>query len=395
MKTPVKNTSTVYLWLSSFFLLLVCVGIGLTIAAHKPLWGDEILSLNFVVRSSYASLLSQPIPEGNVCHLFYLLQKVFCDLAGFSLTPAWDAGHWTHEDPYAWMIVRLNPVIFMSLSIVFVFYYFSRFYSSLAGWYSLMISLSSYMVWAYWAESRPYGLWIFLTTVQSLLFLSLTGPIKPGAKQWPLLTTVHFLLSLTSILSIAAIGIVSFLLWIYVERNWRRYVFLTVMPAVICILYYLNSPKYQWWFANSPWDLINASFPKDRFLIIFLFAGFLLLYYFQRRTKRRRLFEDDAIKEGIPYLILTVLMVLAAVAVLLVFKLGANTNREGFEIPGRYFIYLTPVGIIAVTLFSVQLWRAFKSKTWLQIFLGLGIGFLVLIRVLRTFALVKGFYYFH
>jgi len=406
MGQQTKQNTGVYLYLSSLLIFIACFAVGLAIAARKPLWGDEIVSLNYVANSSYVSLLTQRILEGNICHLFYLLQKVFCDLAGFSLPAPWAAGDWQYVDPRSWMIVRLNPIFFMSLAITLIFYYFSRFYSKIAGWYSLFIVLSSYMVWGYWAEARPYALWIFLITAQSFLFLRLVEAKRFSKSTGTLLVIVHLLLAFTSILSVVLVVSVSCLLWIYVDKDWRRYILLTALPSLISFIYYLYSPKWQWWFANTPLELINASIPKDRFLIIFLFVGFLLLSLGQKRTDRLRFFNSDVIKKGIPYLILTGLTVLSAFAVIFSFQLIANTDHQGFQVPGRYFIYLTPVGIIAVTLFSIQLWRAcppgqptgrraLRGKIWLQILLAGGLGCLILFRAVRTYVLVKGFYFFH
>ena len=61
------------------------------------------------------------------------------------------------------IILRINANLLMSLSIVLIFYFFVRYYSWGAGIYSLLLSLSSFMVWAHWVEARPYVLWFFLT----------------------------------------------------------------------------------------------------------------------------------------------------------------------------------------------------------------------------------------
>jgi len=394
METLKKPSSSVYLYVTSLLILLACLGIGLAIALRKPLWGDEVLSLNLIIHSSYPVLLSHPIPEGNVCHFFYILQRLIFDVSGFTLPPQWEAGQWDFVYPYGWVIVRLNPVFFMSLSIVLIYYYFSRFYSKSAGWFSVFISLSSYMVWGYWAEARPYAVWFFLITAQLLLFLRVVDSRNFSRLTWIVLVIVHLFLSFTSILSVALIGIVSLLLWIYVDKDWRKYILLTVLPSSICLLYYLYSPKWQWRFESSPMELIGASISKDRFMIIFIFAVALFFNFWQKKIKAGRIFSDDSTRVGVPYLILTLLMILSAFAIIFMLKLGATTSREGFEIPGRYFIYLTPVGIIAIMLFSVQLWRAFQGRPRMLIIGTLAIGGLVLFRALRTFALAKGFYFF-
>ena len=106
------------------------------------------------------------------------------------------------------------------------------------------------------------------------------------------------------------------------------------------------------------------------------------------------MYKDNTILKGGPYLVLTILMLLAAIFVLFLFKMGECPPMKGFPISNRYFIYLTPVGIIASTLFSVYLWRAFKGLWWMQGLILTGIGYLVILRAFKTYSLVKGFYHF-
>ena len=89
----------------------------------------------------------------------------------------------------------------------------------------------------------------------------------------------------------------------------------------------------------------------------------------------------------------TVLMLCAAFAVLALFSLRAGGENDGFQVSGRYFIYLTPVGIIAATLCSLELLRSAGNRKWLQALIVAGIIALLLFRFDRTFALVRGVYY--
>ena len=106
------------------------------------------------------------------------------------------------------------------------------------------------------------------------------------------------------------------------------------------------------------------------------------------------MYHDDSLTRGIPYLVVTVLMLLAAFAVLFIFTLKDSHGTAGFPVSNRYFIYLTPVGIIATTLFSWYLLKAFAGKWWMQGIIVSGVGYLLVVRAIKTYALVKGYYAF-
>lgn len=375
-------------------LLVALLAIGFTLAKHKPLWNDEIFTqISTVGHLSYARILKARLPhEGNSCPLFYLLQKAFCDITHYSVPKQWYEGQWGHVDPLAEILLRVNPVFFMSLSIVLIFYFFSRAYSLFAGIYSIFVSLSSYMVWAYWAEARPYALWVFLTTVQSLIFLHLVKERKTDGSWWTMLTIVHFLLSFTIVFSLAQVAIISFLLWFLLVKDWRRYIGLTVIPIIISIIYYVFLPKYQFWFSLTPEQLIRECFSRDRFYLLFIYIFFLILYALQRKTRFPVLMKDKIILEGLPYFALTSFMLLAAFLVLFIFKLGENPSQHGFPVSNRYFIFLTPIGIISTTLLSVHVIRALSGRIWLQILSSIGIGYLIIHRLLKVLPDIKGLY---
>lgn len=388
-----------YRFIIAFFILFfVLCKIGFYLAERKPLWNDEFYSqIATIDWQTYGGILLGNATEGNNSPLFFIIQKLFCDFGDYAISTNWHHNQqaWISDD-FSEIFLRINPVVFMSLSIAVIFYFFHRFYSFPAAMLSLIVSLSSYMVWAYWAEARPYALWVFLTTTQSLLFLSLMRNVKVSQETWNWLVVNHILLSMTSVFSLSQIVIVSFLLWIFLERRWQKYILLTLIPSLICIFYYITSAstKFQFWFWHSPMQLINASISKDRFLIIFIFIVCFFMSYYQKKKGYPQIFQYRFMKEGLPYLLSTILMVLAACVVLLLFKLGDDGSRQGFFISNRYFIYLTPIGIIAVTHFVMQLFRALNERKLLKSLMFLGIMFMVILRLYRTLGIVKGLYPF-
>jgi len=267
------------LYILSAALFFVCLKTGFLFAEHRHLWGDEIYTQTVVSGLTYIKIFKARISEGNVCPLFYLIQRIACDLGQYQIPSQWAQGNWSFRDMYSQILLRINPIFFMSLSITLIFYFFTRYYSIWEGLFSLLIAASSYMVWAYWAEARPYALWVFLTTAQSLIFLSFMNDRSLVKRRWSWLVIVHFLMSVTIVFSLAQIIIVSGLLWVILKNNWRLYLLLTVVPCILCVIYYFLSPKYPFWFTLTPEQLIRECMSRERFYFAFIFIFFLIVYF--------------------------------------------------------------------------------------------------------------------
>lgn len=373
----------------SCFLFVLLLALGFWQAFHKPLWIDEHFGLiSSVERLSYGDILLGRMREGNNSPLFFLIQKGICDVAGYEPPAPWLNGDWDYQDVGSQILTRVNPVFFMSLSVALIFYYFSRTFGLWPGVYSLAVSLSSFMVWTHWAEARPYALWVFLTTVQSLIFLRIVGQSENARKAWLGLALVHFLLSLTIFISIVQIVVVSSLVWFLSERDWRKYVLILVVPMGVAVTYHLSALKLAFWFAEGPWALIGASIPLDRLLIVVMFGVYFALAYF---CPKSALFTKLSIRSMGPqekrtaggYLGFVLLMLLGFLAVLMKLKMGESPNHQGFQISNRYFIPMTPIGIFATTLFSIYLVKA-SSKRTLRGAIFLSLAGLLVFRMIRT-----------
>ena len=357
-------------------LFLLFLSTGNYLAQRKPLWNDEIYTqVRTLDRLSYQDILLNRMTEGNNCPLFYLIQKGICDAFHYKFPFVWD-GEWYVGDLPSQTILRIGSNVFMALSLTAIFYFFARYYSGLAGFYSLLISMSSFMVWAYCAEARPYALWFFLTTLQALLFLRATVP----SRIWRWLAAVHFLLALTITFSVVQILIVSGLLWFLREKDWKKYIFMTGIPVAICFFYYWYSPHFKFFFLETPWQLVSTNIPADRLSIA---AGFGLLWLLSELRRNRNFVSES---NAVEYLMLMISILAASFFALLVFKMRQpRIIVDGFSLSSRYFIYLTPIGIIGTVLFSVHLLRAFRSQRWMFVNIALGLAGLLMIRFLRTF----------
>ena len=409
-------------------LFFLCLGIGFYLSKGKPLWTDEIYTQTSIIdQVSYKDILLGRFAEGNKCPLFYLIQKGVCDAFDYHFpVEGWD-GRWTFVDQTTQIILRIPANVFMSLALVTVFLFFTRCYSIWAGGYALLVCFSSFMVWAYWAEARPYALWMFLSTVQAFLFLYMSQAKDFRPRAWSGLVIVHLLMSLTIVFSAAQIIIVSFLLWVLETISvWRggptgsgrirklkylgKYLFLTILPVGMCFYYYRLTqhfyspiigdsfsvirkivPYYFSGIHSVPWapevltKLVFDAFPKESLLIVIVYAVFLLVYYLERKGRFTRFYQQFAILGGRTILALVGLMLISGFVILAVFGIWWSEQRTGISVSERYFIYLTPVSIIATTIASVGLFRYFQESRWMTINLILGLGGLLAIRLLKTF----------
>ncbi len=370
------------------FLLLLSVGFWL--AAKKPLWNDEVYSqVNSVQKLSFTQILAGQVPEGNGCPLFYLVQKSINNIAGYSLPVPWDRKG--ALDAKSRLILRIAPNICMSLGLALIFYFFAEGYGWWWGIYGLMLSLSSFMVWAYWAEARPYALWFLLTTLQLLVFIKLLTDKKREGLWSSRLVIIHFLLSFTVIFSVIQIAVVLVLLWkkpghidFLKIKSQCVPVFFSLLPIAIGLFYKAQAPRYVFWSDKSWWDLINLNLPADILWIAAIYAVFMLFY----RTKAM-----PRPAEGRALLLLMGLLFFAAVALIIGMTHG-HQPPQGFELSMRYFIFLVPLGIISALVFARGMAEAFKKDWWLLTMLAMVLGSLLVIRLLQGYILILGLYAF-
>ena len=385
--------SPYFLAILTIALFAVLFNVGLDIARKKPIWNDEFYSqLQSVSATSYKQMFAGKIQDGNNSPLFYSIQKALCQFTGYENLEAWKKGDWSFSDDYSRVLLRINPVFFMSLMMVMIFYYFAKFHSLFEGGLSIFLSLSSFMLWNFWAEARPYALWMFLTASQSLLFLYLVRCrrlkdendkeeciyYKRGLIS---LCIVNLLMAFTVIFSVAQVFIVSLLLWFFVDKRWGRYIFIAVIPICIGLFYYYHAPKYDFHFNLKPDQLIRDCFSRDRFHNMFIYAFFLAVYGVQSLIGKKLILKDKKLFTGLPYFFVTVMMILSSFALLILLKLG--DEGKGFEISSRYFVYLTPISIIATVIFSGSVIKSLKGCIWVQLPVLYGISWMVINRFHR------------
>jgi hypothetical protein len=353
----------------TLLVFLACLCAGFWMALHKPLWGDEFYSqTDSIERITYENQFLGHIPEGGNAPLFYLIQKSFLQLIHYQTPGPWLQGHCS-SDGRSQVLLRINPIIFMSLSVALVFYYFLTRYSWLTACYSLGLFFSSYMLWAYWAEARPYALLVFLTTLQSLILLNgIDAPSGTTTKaSWTWLAIVNILLALTSTLSLGEILAVSVVWWTFKDRDWKKYMVVTLLPVLIVVFYYMHAPKYSFFFGSlSPEQLIRDNMSRQRFDILFIFLSFLSVYFLWRKKRLLNFIPGQEILKPIPYVVFTALMLASSAAVLCLLGRHAKEVPGGFPISSRYFIYLMPIGVITTTILAAALIKSFSRHYLMQ-----------------------------
>lgn len=396
----------------SIIVFVAMLLFGFFLARFKPLWIDELYALKYsVIEPSYQDIIFLQsetfIKEGNLSPLFYLTHKAFCDLFGVVLPAELLAQEERlgvlptfFEDPYLQVMARIQPVFFMALSIAVIFYFFVRSQSLFAGIYAILVSLSSYMMIIYFPEAKHYPIWVFLTTMQMVVFLlMMRSPQENQVRLWKILTIAHFALSFTVVFSLLQILMVSLLLLIFKSRDLKNYIFLSLVPMMISVFYAVKLPRFDYWFWHGPKELVAANFPSDRWLIVIIFLAVFFGVSFYKRHQHRSLESVSCIwKETWPTLLFTLGFVGLAVVMLIRFKIYAIPKPQGpvpfptFPVPARFFIFLTPVAIITTTSVSVALLRLTRNSRAAHMAMIILLAVMLLFRASRSIHNAKPYF---
>ena len=131
--------------------------------------------------------------------------------------------------------------------------------------------------------------------------------------------------------------------------------FLFVTLPLIVVTYYFISPHYPFGLILSVEQYLRANISRDRFYIMGLFGIVTAAYLATNKFKEHWI--SVVIMEGLPALWLFLGMIGSALGILLIFKLKQGPIVQ-FPVTEKYLIYLTPVGIITVTIFVDRMMRA-------------------------------------
>ncbi len=350
------------LWVAVVFIL--CAFLGSWLSSKKALWNDELYTQVYSIqKSSYGAIISGDLIEGNNTPLYYLIQKAFLSMFNYHLPYDWkDQKDGRIFHPYSQFVLRLLSVVLFSCAIALIFRYFLFRFSLITGLLSVFTSLSSLMVLSYMPEARPYALWFFLTVVQLLVILRIleSGISKKGA----VLSGVHCLLALTSVLSIGQIFIAVLLIFFNGEKKYKSLLLALVLPVIILGFYMFRAFNHHVYFPYkvvNPLGLINDAFSLSRLLLLTFLTGVLFKLQGTYRIK-------DAFRQTYRSLTCLAIAFLSFSLLLLIYlKFKEIPSQQGMVLNSRYFIFLTPLEIVAVTYIiaiTYQALKQFNTKIW-------------------------------
>jgi hypothetical protein len=351
----VSSKIAVGLSLILFFFLLWT---GYHTARLRPLWNDEIYTqLHSINARSFTSLLIGKTDEGNNAPLFYLIQKVITNVLHYQAPANWES-QLSIADTQAQIILRLQSIAFISLTMCLSFYYFATIYSFLSAVFVVLLYLSSTVIWIYWAEGRPYGLWIFLTASHTLFLVHTFKKKDVSPKDGARLQTLNILLSLTTIFSIFQIIASTVILFGLKEKNIKSLIRSWVIPGIISLYYFIQTRQniYPHWLNGPPLDLFFGTVSKEQF--IFLFA-YLLITLAMRHKKSP---EPESQLQFIYATAMAICFLLLLFSV--VFQ--AHYGPRGFALSNRYFSSLVPIFAITTGLLFQTLMNVFSGDKMMR-----------------------------
>ncbi|MFT5387103.1 MAG: hypothetical protein ACI9E5_000225 [Candidatus Omnitrophota bacterium] len=373
-------------FLFSTFVFVICFIVGLFLSAHKLLWNDEIYSqINVIDKHSLWQIITMQFFDGNKSPLFYSLQKIIAIIFQFQFPFEWQK-EWFVKDQSAQMIMRLGPNLCTSLLISGIVYYFTKVYSYTWGIVAFIVCLCTPTTWFYFSEARPYALWMCLTGFQIITIIEVIRSKEQTTKLLKRLSLIHILLSLTVVISLIQIVIGSFIVGVFLDRNWRKFVPMTLIPVAICGVTQMVSLHFNLRVLRPMPTFIFDNIPVTFFMLVSVAC---LLFVFKKNKKD---------KVFISVMCSFILYVLAAVA--LIAKLHISANNEAgvqyFEVLARYFVFLSPIGIIGAMYAIKNIMsecKGSKLKTMNGLLLVLG---LLIITAIQTYGFVLRWavYYF-
>jgi hypothetical protein len=354
-------------------LLIIFVWTGYHTAYLRPLWNDEIYTQFYSIHSrSFASLIIGQTSEGNNAPLFYMIQKAIVNVFHFQTPAGWE-GQALVIDPQAQIILRIQSIIFISLAMCLSFYYFATIYSFMSAVLVVSLYLSSTIIWIYWAEGRPYGLWIFLTAAHTLFLMGTVKKNVLSQKDKWILLLLNVLLALTTVFSIFQIIASSIILFGLKERNIKSLIQSLSIPGIISLYYYIQTRQniYPHWLNSPPLDLFFDTVSKEQFIFLFIY---LLLTLAMRHKK-----SSPSGPESQFQFIYAASIAICFLMLLLSIVCHAHYGPKGFALSNRYFSCLVPIFAITIGLLFQTLMNAFVGEKIMRFNIILVASFVVLI----------------
>ncbi len=349
---------------------------GFSVAVRKPLWNDEIYSqVANVDGLSMSAIWRGGVQEGNNSPLFYALQKSVCSVLHYTAGDLW------HQQPFeARIILRILPVMFMSLGLALSFWAFARSYSITTGVVAFLTALGTYLVWGYIAEARPYAMVFFGSVLQAVVLLR---ALRSGdlARGWVFVAMAHMFLAVTSSLSVIQITSAGAVLWVAGHRRIWPLLAMVILPLAVGFGYHqLYRVTYHFYFASygQPLDLVKAAVPEGRLQFLLIVPFFLWVW---ARRSGEKVCANVWLFLGWAWL--TILGYGVFLGYLWVNQ-KFPTPSPAFEVSNRYMMALAGVSCAAIAVLCEELVRR-PRVLWLRVLMWGGILALILPRLVKVF----------
>ena len=349
--------------------------VGILLARHKPLWGDELYGLQVtVMRTSWPDLILGHSKEWNSYPLYHVLQKGFLQILHYHLPFVWD-GAGLVLNPEAQCVIRILPDLFMSMALTVIVLFFGIRSGWAGGVVSAVLCLSVPMVWMFWVEARPYSLWFMLSVFQGLLFLDKASK-KEACTRFTPFVLVHAGLCLCSPLGILQTLICMGLLWCFGTRRITFFIMAGLLPLFLGGYYFIAQQKMSMYLFVSWQEILFRNFPMEEVFFLGLYVLFLLLSL-----------GDAALRKyfvlGCAFLPFCLALISVALAGL--YYTANHNGPQTAPVVERHFIFLVPLGIIMASAFFSDLWAA---RGWWRLGVAVIFALGLIAQGLSTFTMV-------
>lgn len=349
--------------------------LGIFLSAHKPLWSDEILTAKHTIPdASYFTIAQGNISgEANNFPLYYVIQKTVMSASHYTLKPEWQGEHFLF-DKKGQIILRIPSNFFIALALSLMVFFFIKRKDTFSAIVSFLLTISSYITWAYWPEARPYALWFGLSIIHGLLLFDIFEEKKINT--FSMLIITHWLLALTSVVSFAQIALANILIFTFINRDFKKLILLSTPLPII--FFYLSTgmsvtPQID---ITGPASLLSVVAPFE-WLTVILIGIIFLAFHKNLITKQILLFTTFFFG-----------MLFLAMGIILIAVNRHNTSPFEPVLYYRHLIFLTPYTIFLTTHILKQLWDYYQHRPWARINVGLFILGLIITTGLRSINLL-------
>ena len=347
-------------------LWLVLFVVGMWLAMHKPLWGDEIYGQKITIEgNSWDKILTGRLSnEGNNFPLYYTLQKIIMSVIKFHI-PVEHGKDYLFAYPQGQIILRLLPDALMTSSIVFLVRFFWIREGIMVGLMALLSALSSGMVWWYWVEARPYPLWFLLTMLQALFLIEILSESGSAGKAKNHLIICHWFLAASAILGFIQVIIVQVILFLSGKRDLRYHFLGGILPVCTALLFLSGHSNNSLFIGINPVDIIRLNFSYEQSALLFFY---LMAFLCRQVWVCKNNGHDQRSWKGLVHLPNFFIGFCLSIMILVYILWHNPGGHNGNPIYGRHFLFLSALSVVLVPAMFSDLWSRSTGPFWRGVF---------------------------